>query len=134
MPGRGPTGPVHPSEVLPAPTQAVPVIESVGAFVGGGAAADESDRPLPWRDQLPEYVLGGAGPVPGRGQRTWLERPGVQAGRADQDRPGTSGANRYQGRVICLTAGATLPLLHQSWYAIRRLVSRGRGHALKRRR
>ena len=49
---------MHPSELLPTPAQAVPVLESVGAFVGGSAAADESDRPLPRRDQLLEYVLG----------------------------------------------------------------------------
>ncbi len=36
-------------------------------------STDESDRPLSWRNQLPEHVLGGAGFVPGGRQRTWLE-------------------------------------------------------------
>src|SRR5947209_2782375 len=49
MPGRGPAVPVYPFELFPAAAQAVPVLESVGAFVGGSAAADESDRPLPWK-------------------------------------------------------------------------------------
>jgi transposase-like protein len=49
---------VYPSEVLPTPAQAVPVVESVGAFVGGGEATDESDRPFSGRNELFEYVLG----------------------------------------------------------------------------
>ncbi len=60
----------RPSYGLPAPAQAVQVIEPPGAFVRRSAAEDEGDRPLPRRDQLPEPVLGGAGPVPGRGART----------------------------------------------------------------
>src|SRR5207245_7585819 len=73
--------PGHPVAV----TQAVPVLKSVGALVGGSEAADESDRSLSGRDQLPEYVLGGARSVPGGRQRSWLERSEVQTGRPDED-------------------------------------------------
>src|SRR6266508_4074724 len=72
----------------------VPVLEFVGAFVGGSAATDESDRPLSWRNQLPQHVLGGAGFVPGGRQRTWLERSGIQTGWLNEDRSRAPRANR----------------------------------------
>src|SRR5262249_31478287 len=37
--------------------------KAAGALAGGGEAADEGDRPLPRRDELPEPLLGGARPV-----------------------------------------------------------------------
>jgi len=77
LPGRGLAGAVYPSQVFPATAQAVPLLEPVGAFVGGCATPDEGDRTLSRRNKLPEHVLGGARPVPSRGERPWLERPGV---------------------------------------------------------
>src|SRR5262245_27217996 len=44
---------------------------------GGGQAADEGDRPLPWRDELPESVLGGARPVHSQRSRTRPHRAGA---------------------------------------------------------
>src|SRR5262249_29295034 len=59
LPGRGPAGALRASRV-PAPSpQAAPLDEPAGAVIGGSQAAGEGDRPLPWRDELPELVLGG---------------------------------------------------------------------------
>src|SRR5207253_2031238 len=78
LPDSGPAGAVHPSELLPAGAQAVPLLKSAGVFAGGSAAPDESDRPLSWRNKLPEYVLRGARCVPDGCPRTGPERSGVQ--------------------------------------------------------
>jgi hypothetical protein len=48
--------------------------EPAGALIGGGQATDQAERAVPRRDQLPEPVMGGPGPV-----HRQLPRVGVDA-------------------------------------------------------
>jgi len=57
LPGRRPAGTLR-SPRVPAPAaQAAALDEPAGAVAGGGQAADQGDRPVPRRDELPEPVL-----------------------------------------------------------------------------
>ena len=99
------------------PPQAAALDEPAGALAGGGQAADEGDRPVPRRDELPELVLGGARPAHRQRSRTRPHRTGAPATGADARRHDRSdaaltdciGCDRLRGCSVNSSVARTRP-------------------------
>jgi hypothetical protein len=115
--GRGPAGALRAPRVPAPPPQAAALDEPAGALAGGGQAADEGDRPVPRRDELPELVLGGARPVQRQRSRTRPHRTGAPATGADARRHDRSdagltdriGCGRLRGCAVNSSVARTRP-------------------------
>src|SRR5262249_31989495 len=105
LPRREFAGPLCAPRVPAAPPQAAALDEPAGALARGGQAADEGDRPVPWRDELPEPVLGSARPVHRQRSRTRTHRPGAPTAGADACSPDDEDAQEADSLSVEARAG-----------------------------